>query len=234
MRKRLLTAVPLTALAAALVVAASAAAALIGLYRNSMESDAQRGQIAKLSGERCRRGGSSHTFQILVGKRTQQCAYRTPVVGRNLEIVAVERLLGSTPLPVQRKAFVAVNLRAGGAGAGYQLAVFPLQRKAQLRKTLADGRLAYLHIEKDVGAVLGVDKANALRLRAFNITSGPERGAARVVAFVGGERVADVTDAAAGELQGRASGFSVGAVGAARGALASVDDVVVRSPSPYE
>jgi hypothetical protein len=216
----------------ALAFTVSAGAALIGVYRNSMESTAQRAQLVKLSGKRCARGGSDHALRIFVGKQTKQCAYRTPVVGRDLEIAAVGRLLDSTPKPVQRKAFLGLNLRTGGAGAGYQLALFPLQRKAQLRKILPEGGIEYLHIAKNVRA-RGLNQANELRLRAFNQTSGPEKGSCHVQAFVGGKLVADVTDPAAGELEGRASGVSLAAVGKAKGATGSFDDVVVRVPSPF-
>jgi hypothetical protein len=220
------------AAAAMLVFVASAGAALIGIYRNNMESEAQRAQIVKLSGERCGRGGSDHALRIVVGKRTGECAYRTPVIGRDLEIATIGRLLSNTPLAIQRKAFLAVNLRTGGAGAGYQLAVFPMQAKAQLRKVLPDGQIKYLHVEKEV-RTKGLNRANELRLRAFNMTSGPEKGRCHILAFVGGQLVADVTDSAAGELEGRASGFSLGAVGNAKGAVGSFDDVVLRVPSPF-
>jgi hypothetical protein len=220
-------------LAAALSVPCAAAAVAIGVYRNTMDSDAQRGQILKLHGERCSRGGSDTAFKIVVGKATRECAYRTPVIGRDLEIAAVGRLLGSTPKPVQRKAFLAVDLRAGAAGDGYQLVAFPLQRKVQLRKVLADGSVEYLHIEKNVTALQGADKANQLRLRAFNVTSGPEKGSCQLLAYVGSKLVADVTDAAAGELEGRASAFAAGAGGNAKGTAASFDNVVVRVPSPF-
>jgi hypothetical protein len=232
MRKRLITAVVL-ATAGLAAFGGAAGAALVGLYRNSMETDAQRGQIGKLSGDRCGRGGSPKAFRIEVGKATSECAYRTPVVGRDLEIAATLRLFGSTPKAVKRKAFLAVNLRTGEAGAGYQLAVFPLQRKAQVRKVLSDGEIEYLHIAKSVSAVKGADEANELRLRAFNVSSGPDKGKCRVVAFVGNSQVADVLDPGAGELQGRGSGFSIGATGNAKGAVGSVDDVVIRVPSPF-
>jgi hypothetical protein len=232
MRMRL-TAMFLAAFIALLALAIVAGAALIGVYRNNMETDAQRGQIVKLLGERCGRGGSDHAFRIVVGKTTRECVYRTPVVGRDLEIAAVARLLSGTPKPVQRKAFLALNLRAGSDGSRYQLVVFPLQRKAQLRKVLADGSVEYLHIERNLATVQGTDRANQLRLRAFNVTSGPEKGSCRLLAYVGAKLVADVSDPAAGELQGRASGFSVGAGGNAKGAMASVDDVVIRVPSPF-
>ncbi len=232
MAARLATALAVASAAVALL-ASSAGAALIGLYRNDMEADAKRGQIGKLSGERCGRGGSEHAFRITIGKATSECAYRTPVVGRDLEISATERLFSVTPKAVKRKAFLALNLRTGEQGAGYQLAVFPLQRKAQVRKIFSDGRIEYLHIERGLTSVKGTDEPNELRLRAFNVTSGPDKGKCQVIAFVGGRQVADVIDPAAGELEGRGSGFSIGAVGNAKGLMGSVDDVVVRVPSPF-
>ena len=231
MKSRIAAISTLAALAAALV-ATSASAALIGVYRNSMESKDQRAQIVKLSGDNCGRGGSDHAFRVVIGKTTKECAYRTPVIGRDLEVAVTGRLLEGTPKAVQRKAFLAVNLRAGGAGARYQIAVFPLQRKAQLRRIDANGKITYLAVERGI-RTNGLNQANQIRLQAFNLTKGPEKGKCRVLAFVGRQRVADVSDAASGELQGRASGFSLGASGNAKGAMASFDDVVVRVPSPF-
>ncbi|HZK15175.1 MAG TPA: hypothetical protein VFC52_01120 [Solirubrobacterales bacterium] len=230
--KSRLSAAFLATIVAAVTVRAAANAAVIGIYRNNMEADGLRGQIAKLDGDRCGRGGSSTAFRIVVGKATRQCSYRTPVIGRDLEISTVGRLLSNTPKAVARNAYLALNLRAGGNGARYQLAAFPLQRKAQLRKVLPDGQVKYLHVEKGV-RLRGANRANDLRLRAFNITSGQDKGKCAVVAFVGNQRIAEVTDDAAGFLHGRAAGFSLGAVGNAKGAVGSFDDVVVRVPSPY-
>ncbi len=215
-----------------LALSTVADAALVGVYRNSMETTAQRSQVVKLSGERCGRGGSDNALRVLVGKQTKECSYRTPVIGRDLEIAATARLLSGTPMALQRSTYLALDLRSGD-GARYQLAVYPLQGKAQLRKVLADGSIEYLDIEKDVPGVEGADKANVLRLRAFNLTEGPEKGQCRLLAFVGGKLIADITDEGAGDLGGRASGFSVGSNKVAKGAQASFDDVVVRVPSPY-
>lgn len=227
-----LTVALLAALAAGSAIAATAGAAVIGIYRNSMDSTAQRAQIVKLTGERCGRGGSERAFRIVVGKRTRECSYRTPAIGRDLEVAVTGRLLQGTPKAVRRRAFLAVNLRAGRAGARYQLAAFPLQRKAQLRKIDSEGRIEYMQIERGI-RTKGVNRANVLRLRAFNVTRGPDKGKCRVLAFVGKQRVAAVTDPAAGLLQGRTSGFSLGAVGNAKGAVGSFDDIVVRVPSPF-
>jgi hypothetical protein len=212
-------------------LAASAGAALIGVYRNGMETQAQRAEPIKLSGERCGRGGSDHAFRVVVGKRTKECAFRTIVFGRDLEISATTRLLSSTPKSVRNKAFLALTLRSGD-GSHYQLVAYPLQRKAQLRKTFTDGSVKYLRIAKNVKTIQGVNKANKLRLRAFNITSGPDKGGCQILAYVGKVLVADFTDHSAGDLQGRASGFAVGATKNAKGAAASFDDVVVRVPNP--
>jgi len=223
-----------TALAVAIASAALAAAsgaALIGIYRNGMETPGQRSEPVKLSGERCGRGGSEHAFRVVVGKRTRECSYRTIVIGRDLQISATTRLLSKTPRQVRRRAFLALTLRSGD-GAHYQLLAYPLQRKTQLRKTLPDGSVRYLQIAKNVKAIKGVDKANKLRLRAFNLTSGPDKGRCRILAYVGKLEVADFVDRAAGDLKGRASGFAVGATRKAKGTAASFDDVVVRVPNP--
>lgn len=232
MRLRI-AAVSALVLTTALTLVLSASGAVIGVYRNAMGSEPQRAQIVKLFGDRCQRGGSEDALRVTVGKATSECAYRTPVIGRDLEVAVTVRLLSGTPKEVRNKAFLAVDLRAGEQGAGYQLLVFPLQRKAQLRKTLSDGQTKYLQIAKDLSPVKGINMPTQLRLRAFNVTSGPDKGACRVLAFVGRQMVADVTDSAAGELQGRASGFSLGAPGNAKGATGSFDDVVVRVPSPF-
>lgn len=217
-----------------LVAASSAAAAdLIGIYRNPMTSKGQLRQIAKLSGERCGRAGTGAALKITVGKATKECTFRTPVLGRDLEIAATARLLGETPKAVQRAAYLALDLRAGG-GARYQLAVYPLQRKAQLRKVHSDGTVEYLDIEKDMAELIGgADEANKLRLRAFNVTAGDEKGNCRLLGFVAGKLVVEATDPGAGELGGRASGFSLGSAKVAKGAQATVDDVVIRVPSPF-
>jgi hypothetical protein len=232
--KLLRTALFALLLAAMLAFASGAAAALIGIYRNPMENKGQLAQIFKLSGERCARGSSEGAFTITIGKATKECSYRTPVLGRDLEIAATMRLLSKPQVPksVQRSAYLALDLRSGG-GARYQLAVYPLQDKAQIRKVLAGGTIEYLDIEKGVAGAGGAEKAIQLRLRAFNVTAGEEKGTCQLLAYVGGQLVAEASDPGAGELSGRASGFSLGSAKVAKGAGATVDDVVVRVPSPF-
>ncbi len=217
----------LAAAAIGLLVAAASGAAMIGIYRNGMETTAQRAQLIKLSGSSCARGGSDGALRIAIGKATDACSYRTPVLGRNLEISATERLLSGTPTALQRKAYLALELRAG-AGAKYQLLAFPLQHKVQLLKVTGEGT-EYLAVQKDVKELMGVNKANALRLRVLK----PAKGQAQLSAYVSGDLVTEATDEAAGDLTGAASSVAVGAVSGANGVIASVDDVVVRVPVDF-
>jgi hypothetical protein len=221
----------LLSLAISTLAVASVAAAMIGIYRNGMETTAQRAQLIKLAGASCARGGSDGALRVTLGKRTAACSYRTPVLGRDLEISATERLLSGTPTALQKKAFLALELRAG-AGAKYQLLAFPLQRKVQLLKVSPEGT-EYLAIAKNVKTLMGLNKANSLRLRAANVTSGPGRGSAQLAGSVGGTQVVEATDEGSGALSGRASAVSIGATKNANGLVGSIDDVVVRVPSPF-
>jgi len=221
----------LASMVVSMLAAAAVGAAMIGIYRNGMETTAQRAQLVKLAGASCARGGSDGALRVTLGKRTAACSYRTPVLGRDLEISATERLLSGTPTALQKKAFLALELRAGG-GAKYQLLAFPLQRKVQLVKVSPEGT-EYLAIAKNVKTLMGVNKANSLRLRAVNVTSGPERGNAQIVGSVGGTQVVEAADEGAGALSGRASAVAIGATKNANGLVGSIDDVVVRVPSPF-
>ena len=80
---------------------------------------------------------------------------------------------------------------------------------------------------------MGVNKANKLRLRAFNVTSGPEKGSCRLLAYVGGNWSPKSPTPAPANSAAAPPASSVGAAKNAKGAVASFDDVVVRVPSPF-
>ncbi|MGA8745509.1 MAG: hypothetical protein WB507_06570 [Solirubrobacterales bacterium] len=217
-------------LASALVCVAGAAAATtvtVGIYRNGMETSTQRAQMLQLSGRSCSRSGAEQTMVITLGKRTNQCSFRTPVIGRNLQIAASERLLGSTPRSLQRKVYLGLFLRTGGGG-GYQLVVYPTQQKVQLRKLLPGGKVKYLGIARGQRAVGGVNRTNELTLQAIDGSGG-----ATLAGYVGGKLLLEAVDPGARELSGGASGVMVGSTNAATGTVASFDNVVLRVPSPF-
>jgi hypothetical protein len=223
--KTRIAAFPIVALVA-LVVCASAGAAMVAIYRNALDTTAQRSELLKLTGRSCARGGGEDTLKVTVGKQTEECAYKTSVVGRNLEIAATERLLTGTPKAVARKAFLGLILRAGG-GAKYELRVFPGQKKTQLVKTTKEGGIEYLAIEKSVAAVKGMNEANVLRLRAEGA-----KGKVKVTGYLGPEVVGEATDEGT-EVEGESSAVSVGAPKNGSGAVASFDAIVVRVPITF-
>jgi hypothetical protein len=204
----------------------------VGIYANNMDSVGKRKQIAKVTGRSCERGGSTRAFKVQVGKRTQECIYRTPVIGRDIEVSATARLLSGTPRDMRKRTFVALDVRTGGGGK-YQLAVFPRLRKYQLRKDSPGGTRKFLAIGKHIKRIHGINQANLLRLRAFNREDTQAKGDVRLTVFIGGKRQAVVTDPSGAELQGRFSGFSIGSGKNATGAVGSFDDVGVRVPSPF-
>ncbi len=245
--KTRLAAFPIVALVA-LLACASAGAAMVAIYRNALDTTAQRSEMLKLTGRSCARGGSEATLKVTVGKQTEECVYRTPVQGRNLEIAATERLLTGTPEAVVKKAFLGLILRAGG-GAKYELRVFPGQKKTQLVKVTKAGGIEYLAIEKKVAAVKGLNEANVLRLKVEGA-----KGKVAVTGFLGPEVVGEALDEGAAatksasepvetpeaaetpeavegsEVEGESSGVSVGAPTNGSGAIATFDAIVVRTP----
>jgi hypothetical protein len=215
----------MAALAAGLLVCAVAGAAMVGIYRNGLETQPQRAELVKMLGRSCKRGGGEDAIRILLGKKTDSCAYRTPVIGRDVELAATERILSGTPKALQRKAYVAIQLRAGG-GAKYELRAFPVQRKAQLLK-VSEAGTKYLAIKKNLKGIGGINEPTVVRLRA---EKGAADGSAEIAAFIGPEVVGEVTDEAAGEVTGEFSAASVGATKIAESLSGSIDDLVVRVP----
>lgn len=230
--KKIVATCALCGLLASLTVASLANGAMVGIYRNSLDSLTQRAQLIKVTGRSCARSGTDEALRVTVGKRTEACSLRTPVLGTDLEIAATMRLLSGTPVAQQRKAFVGVELRAGG-GAKYQLLVYPMQKKAQLIKVTADGP-EYFQVAKDLPGAMGVNKATAVRLQALKIRAeGPDRGRVQLVGFLGRERIVEGIDALPSEVPGENSTVVVGAPKNGNGVIASIDDIVVRVPSPY-
>lgn len=225
--KTRLTATVLAAALAGLAVCALAGAAMVTIYRNGMDSTAARSQMVKVSGRSCKRGAIGAALKVEVGKRTASCSYRTPVLGRDLEIAASEQLSSATVRKLQKQAYLGLELRAGG-GSKYQLLVYPLQRKVQIARVSREGT-KYLAIVHNVKGVEGLDKANGLRFQVAKSGSAE----ASLTGYVGNRIVARGTDTAAGELAGRFSGVVVGAGRNGNGVVAGIDDVTVRIPSPF-
>jgi hypothetical protein len=218
-----------TALASVLGLAAvgSASGAFVAIYRNAMESTTQRGEITKLAGKACTRGGGSTLLKVTVGKLTEECAYKTPVVGQDLEIAVTGRILTGTPTAVAKKAFLGLQLRAGGGGK-LELRVFPGQKKVQIARVTKEG-IRFLAIKKNVAAVAEPEMPNVLRLRVIE-SSGEAAGTCKIGGYLGGELAIEATDEACGELVGESTAISAGAPNNGVGLIAGFGPIVVRTP----
>lgn len=218
----------LAALAVGLLACAVAGAAMVGIYRNGLETQPQRAEMLKLVGRSCSRGGGEDAIRVLLGKKTDSCAFRTPVIGRDLELAATERILSGTPKALQRKAYVAIQLRAGG-GNKYELRAFPVQKKAQLIK-VSEAGTKYLAVKKNIKGIGGINEPTVIRLRVEKTVTA---GTATISAYVGPTVVGEATDEAAGEVTGEFTAVSVGATKIAEGLSGSIDDLVVRVPVTF-
>ena len=213
--------------AVGLVVAGMASGAFVAIYRNALETTAQRSEIIKVAGKSCTRGGGQTSLKITVGKLTEECAYRTPVIGSDLEIAATGRILAGTPTAVVKKSFLGLQLRAGG-GAKLELRVFPAQKKVQIAK-VTEGGIHFLAIEKNVAALKEAMKPVVLRLRVVS-GSGETAATCKVGGYLAGELVVEAEDETCSELSGETTALSAGAPNNGVGVVAGFAAIVVRTP----
>src|SRR4029077_15981576 len=209
-----------------LAVAGAASGAFVAIYRNALETTAQRGEVLKLSGKECTRGGGKTSLLVTVGKLTEEGAYKTPVVGSDLEIAATGSINPVTPPKVAKKAFLGLQLRAG-AGAKLELRVFPGQKKAQIARVSPEG-IKFLAVKKNIVS-LKEGKPTVLRLR---VVSGAGEAAAtcKIGGYLAGELVVEAEDPACGELKGESTALSAGAPNNGVGVVAGFEAIVVRTP----
>lgn len=213
--------------AVGLVVAGMASGAFVAIYRNALETTAQRSEIIKVAGKDCSRGGGQTSLKITVGKLTEECAYRTPVVGSDLEIAATGRILAGTPGAVVKKSFLGLQLRAGGGGK-LELRVFPAQKKVQIAKATEAG-IKYLAIKKNIVALKEALKPVVLRLRVVG-GSGESAGTCKIGGYLAGELVVEAEDPACSEVSGEMTALSAGAPNNGVGLIAGFEAIVVRTP----
>jgi hypothetical protein len=209
-----------------LVVAGAASGAFVAIYRNALETTAQRSEVLKLSGKACARGGGQSTLNITVGKLTEECSYKTPVVGSDLEIAATGSIDPATPAAVAKKAFLALQLRAGG-GAKLELRVFPGQKKAQIARMTKEG-IDFLAVKKNIVS-LKEAKPVVLRLRVVG-GAGEAAATCKIGGYLAGELVVEAEDPACGELKGESTALAAGATNNGVGVVAGFSAIVVRTP----
>ena len=208
-----------------LAVAGAASGAFVAIYRNALETTAQRSEVLKLSGKSCTRGGGKASLLITVGKLTEECVYKTPVVGSDLEIAATGTIDPATPPKVAKKAFLGLQLRAGG-GAKLELRVFPGQQKAQIARVTKEG-IDFLAVAKSIVS-LKEAKPVVLRLRVLS-GAGEAATSCMIDGYLAAELVIEAEDPACGELKGESTAISAGAPNNGVGVVAGFEAIVVRT-----
>jgi len=209
------------------------AAGSLKLYSNSLKTSSAREDIRQVGAANCNRGGSSKSFRTELGKKASECGYRIPVVGRDLAVSAKARLFASTPKKIAKRTYVSVSLRQGSDGSRYQLAVFPVAGKYQLRKIFANGNIKYLAHGNHRNTINKIGEANRISLRAFNGDGKLPDGTARIIAIINGKKLAMVDDVKGNLLMGRDTTFSIGSSSGAQGARGSFVDLSVSVPNPF-
>lgn len=209
------------------------AAGNLVIYNNSMRSAAGAAKIRKYGKKaNCSHKGSTKSLRVKVGKSTRECFYNVPVVGRDLQASITARMFKQTPKGLQKRTWLAVNVRQGTDGSRYQFAVLPRQQRFSLRKVYPNGKVKHLAHGKDK-KIRTVAKANRITLRAYNGVGKLPSGTARLVGIVNGKRLALFDDQHGNELTGRDTTISIGSNKGAKGAFGSFIGARVAMPDPF-
>jgi hypothetical protein len=190
-----------TALLVALGAAAAASAGGITVWKTSFKTRAEVREVRALSGpkKKCQKSWKDKTA---LGVSTKggpvECTMSTPVQGDSAQPNHIVRVLAkmnkATDKKVSKTFYLGVVVRAD-KNAGYELRIFPKQRKYQLLKS---GEV--LQQGKD-NAVAGGTKKNRLQIEAKGST---------ISGTVNGKAVANFRDDNADQVTGRQTGLSYG------------------------
>ena len=234
MRTKLTALIVLCASLALGVAAAQAGPVIVALY--TFEGPADASAFVKGRGAKCAKKTGKGNMPITVGPGTNSCAFRSSVVADSSdlapdqEVSAVASMGARTPAKLQKKAYVAVNVRESD-NAGWELRVRPVARTWQLFRD-AKGVSGPTLFRSGKGKFIPMGaKPNALLLRAFDYGT----ATTQLVATVNSKAVVSATDAAADQPDGRRNGVATGAKGTAAGTgvVGVFDDVAIKVPNPF-
>ncbi len=216
-------------LAAALsLLLVASAAAVVYIYKNDFKSAGEYRQIDQTGGGKaaCDESYSSgsQSFRVEM-KRKMFCEYSPPVSGDSSqpdhEIVAVGRVLDSTPKNVREDAYLGVRVRVGD-NTYYELRVNPKLKKYRLSRNPSGGG-AGLPVSGTSTSINPLGEKNELRLRITDSV---------VTAFVNGDSVAAYRDPNPGNVTGRRVAFGLGSTkDAANGPIGVFKSIRVGVPS---
>lgn len=211
------------------LVLVTSAAAVVYIYKNNFQSASKYREIDQTGGGKaaCDESYSSgsESFRIEM-KRKMFCEYSPPVIGDRQqpdhEIVAVGRVLKSTPKNVREDAYLGVRVRVGD-NTFYEFRVNPKLKKYKLSRN-PSGVAAGPPVAGTSASINRLGAKNNLRLR---ITDNQVR------AFVNGDSVAAYVDPSPGDVTGRRVAFGLGSTKDAKnGPIGVFKFIKVGVPSP--
>ena len=220
--------------ALACALAASAGGALIGIYRNAMETDGQRAQIAQAIGRalrprRLRPRPADHRRQAHQGMRLPDAGGRPRPRNRGDGAPAQRHAEGAA-----HKAFLAVNLRAGAPAPATSSPSTRCSARPSCARSSPTAASSTCASRRTSTRSRGSTGRTSCGCAPSTSPAAPTRAAAASSPSSAGELVADVTDDGAGELAGPRIGLLASARRRRpRARSASFDDVVVRVPNPF-
>lgn len=214
--------------------ATAGAVSSITIYSNPMRSIDQRSEIQKRGPGSCLRKSSKASLKFRIGRRTKECRYLVPVVGRDLEITATGRIFPSTPKAVRPSVYLGLGLRQAAGPSRYEFAVYPSGRRYRIFSILPGGKSEVV-ARGTSRSIQTFGKANRMTFRAYNgIIKGKPASSARLVGFVNG-KVVGVADVERGNLVGgQDTTVAISSNRNATGAFGSFTGFRVRMPSPFK
>jgi hypothetical protein len=195
-RKARLPAVVLVALAAALLAATAIAG--VTVYTNSFSSKGGSKELRHAEGKHCKKSWRNKAKNVVIRaeKGKTVCGYRPPVEGDSdapdHDLRVTEKLAKDTPKSVRDHVYLGIAVRSA-KDVGYQLWVFPTERKFKLARLNGGSKPTFL-AKGGNKAIKGRGKANHLGLKAVG---------SKIIAKVNGKRLAKTVDRNAGQVDGR-------------------------------
>jgi hypothetical protein len=234
MRTKLTALIVLCASLAFGAVAAQAGPVTVALY--GFENPADASAFIKGRGAKCTKKTGKGNMPVTVGPGTNSCVFRSSVVADSSdlapdqEVSAVGSMGARTPRNLQKKAYVAVNVRESDA-AGWELRVRPVARSWQLFRDPKGAAGPALYRSGKGKFIRTGSKPNGMLLRAFDYGT-PNT---QILATVNGKAVVRATDSGADQPDGRRNGVATGAKGSAAGTgiVGVFDDVAIKVPNPF-
>jgi hypothetical protein len=183
---------------AGVVLAALAGAALASVivYTNGFSTRSEVKQLANVEGRHCGKKGNGKSLRIVVRGGRDSCGYRPPVASDgkqpDYDFQARMKLLPETIGRLRAHVYLAIAVRSG-KGEGYELRIFPANRRFRLLRNPGASNDDFPVTGKEKG-IRHTGRWNTLRLRAFGD---------HVKAFINGVKVGNVTDPNPDEVGGR-------------------------------